>query len=356
MALASKIILKTGDEIVVDDSSTVNNGISLSMSVCSASSFDIGSFNAATLGIELLDSEALDHEFDGAKIILALSESAETEEEEAAITQLGTYYVNGTKTQRRKNIVKLTAQDASTRFDVALDDEIRGGTYTPYSALAVICGKVGVTLANLDLSEFPNDDITISFASASVQTYRDAVMWIAQLVCGNAIINRDEQLEIRRAKYVATGGVDSEIVADYESDGTDRVSITFSDVRIYPKYLTAYSGGKPKEYVSDLEPADAQAREGMISLPENPIIKAKAETEADEINTAWLKYIDGFGTRGVTAKMLFNPTLQLGNTVRFKGGNVDVRRSIIGVVTSISWRYKGIMTVHCAAPEAVKAV
>ena len=356
MALASTIFLKTGDEIAVSDSSIVNNGVSVSMSVCSFSSFDIGSFNAATLDIQLFDDEALEHEFDGAKIVLALSEESDIEGEEAAITQLGTYYVDGTKTQRRKNIVKLTAQDASARFDIALSDEIRGGSYTPYSALAAICGVVGVNLANIDLSEFPNNGVTVSFASASVQTYRDAVMWVAQLVCGNALINRDELLEIRRAKFLATGGEGSEIIADYESDGTDRVSIDFSDVRTFPKYLAEYSAGKPKEYTSGLDPIDAQAREGMISLPENPIIESKTEAEADEINTAWLSYIDGFAARTIRAKMLFNPSIQLGYTIRFKGGSVDIRRSIIGVVTSVTWRYRGVMTVQCAAPQAVKAV
>ena len=353
MTLTGTITLKGGEIIEISDASLVNNSLSGTMSTCSASSFDIGTFNAATLQMKIYDDDALDHEFDGAEISLSiLSES----EEGIVTTPIGIYFVDGSKTKRQKNIVQLYAQDATSKFDVEIGETIKGASYTAHNAIQAACETAGVTLATTSFSEFPNNSVVFTPSSASVQTLRDLVMWCAQLLCTNAVINRNGELEIRRARYVAEGGAGSSIIADYESDGSDRVNITFSDVRTYIKYLSAYSGNTPKEYDSGVDPSDAQARQGSLSLLKNPIVENLSTEVQDAVNEAFLEYVDNFAPRNVKAQMFFKPTIELGNTIRFSGGKVDVRRTIIGVVTGISWRYHGLMTVYCSAPQAVKAV
>lgn len=350
MALVGVIKLKDDTRIELTED-MLASAPSISMSTCSPTAFDVGSFNAAVLKMALFDAEALEHEFDGAKISLTLTGGTEDEPTELS---LGVYHVDGNKISRKRNKVSLTAQDSSLLFDVAVPQALKEGTYTAYNALTIACSYVGIALYNADLSEFPNSEVLVSFASPSIQTVRDAVMWVAQLLCANAVINRDNQLEIRRARYVSEGGAGSDIIADFESDGSDRMSISFSDVRIFTKYLTAYSAGRPKDYVSDLSPEDAQARQGSVSLPSNPLLVGMTETECDAINTAWLEYFDGFAPRNIKAQLFSRPDVKLGDTVRFKGGNVDVRRSIIGVVTSINWVYRGYTTITCAAPQAAQ--
>jgi len=350
MALTGLIRLKDDTRIELTEE-MLASAPSISMSTCSDTAFDIGTFNAGMLKISIYDDEALEHQFDGAKISLTLTSGTE---EEPETLPLGVYHVDGNKTARRKNKVSLTAQDSTLMFDIELPATLTTGTYTPLTALTVLCSFAGVALYNTDLSEFPNSDIQLSFASASIQTARDAVMWIAQLICANAVINRNNQLEIRRARYTAEGGAGSDIVADYTSDGSDRVSISFSDVRVYTKYLTSYSAGKPKEYVADVASDDTQARQGSMSLLLNPLMSDKTEDECDTINKAWLNYIDNFAPRNVRAQLFSHPELQLGDTIRFKGGSVDIRRSIIGVITSIRWTYHGYTMITCAAPKAVQ--
>lgn len=351
MTLTGTITLKDDTVIEITDASLVNNSLSGNMSTCSASSFDIGTFNAATLQVKIYDDGALEHEFDGAEIALSiLSES----EEGVVTTPIGIYFVDGSKTKRQKNIVQLHAQDATSKFDVEIGETIKATAYTPYNAILAACETAGVTLATTSFSEFPNNSIVFTPSSASVQTLRDLVMWCAQLLCANAVINRNGELEIRSARYLAEGGAGSSIIADYESDGSDRVNITFSDVRTYVKYLSAYSGNSPKEYDSGVDPSDTQARQGSLSLMKNPIIENLSAEAQDSVNEAFLEYIDTFAPRNVKAQMFLNPAIELGNTIRFSGGKVDVRRTIIGVVTGISWRYHGLMTVYCAAPTATK--
>lgn len=353
MALSGTITLKGGEKIEVTDATLVGNSLSGTMSVCSPGSFDVGSFNSASIQLKIYDDEALEHEFDGAEIALTV---VETKEEEMTTTPLGIYYVDGNKTKRHKNVVQLYAQDATSKFDVEIGETIKATSYTPYNAILAACEAAGVALSTTSLSEFPNNLIVFTPSSASVQTLRDLVMWAAQLVCANAVINRDGELEIRRVRYIAEGGAGSSIIADYESDGSDRVNIVFSDVRTYVKYLSSYSGNTPKEYTSNVNPSDAQARQGSLSLMKNPLVETLSTETQDEINEEILEYIDTFAPRTIKAQMFFNPSIKLGDTIRFSGGLIDVRRTIVGVVTSISWKYHGIMTINCSAPTAAKEV
>lgn len=350
MTITGTITLKTGDIIEITDSNILASSLKLTMSTCQGLTYDLGSFNAGMLNVGIFDDEALDHEFDGAKIELS---TVEEMEEETVTTSLGIYLVDGSKTQRKKNVVKLTAQDYSTLFDIELITDIKESTYTPYALAARLCSDVNIKLSNESFSEFPNNSVRFMPSSASVQTARDAIMWVAQLISCNAIIDRQGQLVFRPARYLESNG---DIIVDYESDGSDRVSTQFSDVRTFIKYLSAYVGNTPKEYSSDISPSDTQARAASFALPKNPLVETLSEYEQISINEVTLEYLDNFATRAIKAQMFFNPSLKLGDTIRFSGGKIDVRKSIVGTVTGISWKYHGLMTVSCAAPQAVKAV
>lgn len=345
------VTLTDGTEIEVTDKIITSNSLSIRMST-SQSEFDVGSFNAAVMEITIIDDEALDHDFDGAEINLR---EIKGKGENITETSLGLYYVNGEKTVRNRRIVKLVAQDKTALFDVEISEADRAVTeYTPLELLNTACLAAGVMLATTDLSALPNYNAKINIKSAYIQTYRDVVMWIAQLLCSNAVINRAGELEIRRAKYISEEGTTT-IINDYVSDGHDRVNIQFSDTRTYIKYLTAYSGTSVKEYVTEVTPDDTQIRYGMFSLPSNPLLESKSAEECDAINKEWHDYVDTFATRYIKATMFSNTEIKLGDTVKFRGGKVDVRKSIVGVVTSINWRYRGYTTIICTAPPAAKS-
>lgn len=343
--ITGTITLKDGTVIEMDDSKLAAGSLKITMSTCSASSFDVGTFNAGNMRIKIYDDEALEHEFDGAEIVLSEIEGENT-------TALGIYIVDGTQTKRQKNVVSLYATDYSVKFDEPVPSYIRSATYTAPQALSSVCSAAGVQLATSDFSTFPNNSVSFSAASASIQTMRDYVMWAAQVICGNAVINRDGAFEIRPAGYKQSDG---EIVVDYICKGDDRISIQFSDVRTYIRYLSAYSGGAPKDYTSDIIVSDEQARAAYFNLLNNPLLDGKSVDDCDSINNAWLNKIDSFAQRQIKAVLYSNSMLKLGDTVRFSEGSIDVRRSIVGVITGIEWKYHGYTTITCAAPQAVKS-
>lgn len=348
--LQGTITLKDGTGIELNDGKLVRDGLEISMSTSSGGRFDIGTFNAAELHISIYDEEAAGHEFDGAKI--ALSEKTETEDGETRIDPLGTYYADGTKTDRRSKIVKLTAYDGATLFDTAIGEADKIPGYTVRNVITRACEAVGVLFDSASFGgDFPNASAAgLTLTPDEVQTWRDAVMWCAQLLCANALVSADGKLRLCRARYLSSGET---IQIDHEISGDRRKSIRFSDVRTYIKYLTAYEAeGKTADYTSSYISDDAQARPAEFLLPENPLLKFKTKDEMRAVNSEWLLYIDGFKQQEIKAGLLGNPKIRLGDTCRFSGGTIDVRRSIIGVVTDIRRKYNGIITVICHAPEA----
>lgn len=344
------VTLATSTVIEITDANIVRGSVSISMSTCRDSSFTFGTFNYGVLKIGIIDDEALMHDFAGATITL---QKVTGEGASAVTTGLGTYYVDGTKTKRRKTAVMLTAYDKTSAFDTEISDTVKGSTHTPYTAINAACNAVGVTLVPVNPQDFPNSSTSFKPSSRSIQTYRDLVMWAVQLMCANAVINRSGQLEIRSARFASLAQ------ADYYSDGTDRMDIEFADTRVFIKYLSAYSAGVLKTYSSDITP-EAGTRAGMLTLPYNPLLEGKTETECDTIYTEILEYLDQtspgtvFTQRRIVAKMFDNPGIKLGDKVRFGGGKMDVGYSnVIAVPTSIVWKYRGITTVTCAAPAAV---
>lgn len=338
MALSGTITLADSTVLNITDENLVANSLSIQMSVCQ-STYAFGTFNAATMTIGVIDDDSTDHNFAGAEIELNLAEDGNT-------LYLGKYYVDGEKTKRRAKQVTLQAMDATGKFDVEIASSFRTTSYTAETALAAICTAVGVTLATSSLSGFCNTSITFKADNIAIQTYRDYIMWICQLLAAHAVLNRDGELEIRHARYITD-------TADKTSTGSERTKIEFSDRRMYVEYMTAYSAGKTKTYHNTHVFQDTSATGGMINLPWNPLTDSMTETQCDTINEAILADIATFLQRKITALVLNDPTMFLDEIVRFSGGRIDVRRSIVGMVTSITWKHHGYTQIQCASmPEA----
>ena len=317
------------------------NSLSVTMSTCDKGNFTFGTFRAAVLKVTfILTGELSEVDFSGAMITL--------EKNGTGINNLGTYWVDDSKTKRRGKLLTIEALDAASLFDVELPDSVRAQTYTAATAIAAACAEVNCSMRQLQ-SGLPNSEVTFTPSSASIQTWRDLVMWVAQLLGCNAVIDREGYLVIRPAGY--SSGQQS----SYTSDGADRVDIQYADIRTWVKYLTAYSAHKVKTYTGG-NISEANARPGYVTLPLNPLLDGKTEAECDTINTA-IRASVGSLVRDITAKCTDDPSVCLGDMANFTGGRVHSTGSgALGVVTAITWRFRGITTITCTAPTSVKEV
>lgn len=345
MALTGTVTFVDNTTFEFTDDNILANSVSITMSTCGKSKFTFGTFNAAMLKIGFIDNDALMHEFAGASI--TLSTTYVDEQEQVQTYDLGTYWVDGTTIKRNRNTVTMTAEDATGQFNLELPDNVRQTQYTPATLYAAACTACGIAFdSSIDVTTYPNPNVTFTLSSAAIQTWRDAVMWTVQLQACNALINREGKLTVRRAKHISTSPT-------WVITAAERADIKFSDTRIYPKYMDAYSGGKIKTYTSTAVIQDDQARQGKIACAYNPLLEGKTETDCDTINANILGFLDNFLQRQVEAKHFTDPRIALGDVIQYRGGKVDVRRSILGIATNIVWRYHGFTDVTCTAPDAI---
>lgn len=339
--ISGTITLVSGNTIEISDENVVAGSTSITMSTCGKNKFSLGTFNSSMLKMGIIDDDALQHEFAGASV--TLSDTIEVEGEDTEVA-LGEYWIDGTTIKRQKNYVIFTAYDAAVKFNEELPDNVRDTAYTPLTLYQAACTAVGVVLVTP--SSFPNSTASFKLKSAAIQTWRDAVMWAVQLQSCNAIIDREGRLTIRPAKHASSS-------EDWLIDATQRRSIQFSDTRIFPKYMDAYSAGTVKSYISTRTISDVQSRKGKIALAYNPLLEEVSETDCDTINENILDYMGNFLQRQVVATLYDNPLIALGELVRFSGGKIDVRRSVLAIVTHIDWKYHGATVVTCTAPDAI---
>lgn len=350
-SVSGTVSLADGTEIEISDENIVKNSLKIKKELC-GSEYRIGTFNLSVLSVTFFDSSAEIRDYTGAEAELFYTLECGGANERIP---LGKYCVDGSAVKRRKNIVTLTAYDRGVFFDRVPSYGITQMTDTPYNVILAVCSQCGVNFATDEntLSKMPNSDTEISPKSPQLQSCRDIVMWCAQLLCGYAVINRDGQLEIIPAKYGVSESDPQNITENRRITEKERKSIYVTDTRAYIKYLSAYSGKEVRNYVSDYAADDEQASPAAYSMRSNPLLASKSVQECDEINNAWLSYIDGFKQRGVSAEIYGDPAIDIGDTIRFSGGDIDQRRSIVGLVTSYEWKYRSGGSITCTAAQCV---
>ena len=342
------IKLKDGTIIEINDSVVIQGSLKTIREVCSDSSFDIGTANCSKLTIKIKDSRAYDHEFGGALIklkyglVTATAEDGTKTWEDIPITP---YYVDGSRTTRKRDLVYLTAFDMLSRLDVDVPDTIP--TSSLYAALQYCCNRAGVGLAVTEdeFNELPNAGIIPDFSSGNIQTCRDCVMWIAQAVNCCCFCDYRGLLTLKQYRYIGGNNYDRRFSAN------ERTGIEYSDTRTYLAYLQSYSGDDVKLYsnVKTWESEDAaHIKEGALSLPKNPLFKKLTAAQCDEANINYLNVVmRGAPTRFVKMTGAVDPAVEPLDVLAFYGGDIDVGQ-IISVATRICWVYHGKGGISCA--------
>ncbi len=343
--IEGSILLKDGTEIELDDSTIVSGSLRIIHELCD--DYRIGTFNLGSMHIGFFDDSALQRDFSGARITLTYK--IETENGWEAVP-MGIFIADGQSVVRRRNTVNLTAYDYGILFDCTLGSTIRYMSGTAEDLISAACERCGVEFGGI-AEGLPNTSVYFSPTSERVQSCRDLVGWCAAVLCGYAVIDRDGKLKIISARYSVDADDNTEIIIDKYLTSAERDSIYSTDTRGWIAQMSAYSGGKVKVYSSGMTIDDSQAARAVYYLDNNPLLENKSESVCDTINCEWLKFIDSFMQRGVTARIYGDAALDVGDILRCSEGDIDQRRSIVGLVTKQEWRYRDYHTVICASPQ-----
>lgn len=181
-------------------------------------------------------------------------------------------------------MVTLKAYDMMSLLDINYPDTIP--TTNMWAALVYVCNRAGIGLAITEdeFNALPNSGVIPDFSSESVETCRDVVMWIAQTVGSCAFCDYRGLLRIKPFKYEGGNTYDRLFTA------SERTAIEYSDTRTYLAYLQAYVGKDVRQYskVTTWTGTDApHIKEGVLSLPQNPIIQKLSESQQETVNQSY---------------------------------------------------------------------
>ncbi len=339
--ITGRIKLKDGTNIVLSDEILVQNKFTITRKVC-GTAFDVGTFFAGDIALSIRSDDAKELDF-GSAVLAANYEIVTGGTKDEPIWEevpLGVFYIDGQRTTRRGQTLNLRGYDSTAKFDVDLP--LLTAVTTLWDALVQACLKanVGLAVSEAWFKSLPNASVVPDFTSKQIQSCRDLVMWIAQTVGCYAYIDRNGFLQIKRYYYAGDGTFDRAILA------TERTKIEYTDTRTYLAYLTSYSENTPKLYQDIKQWGGSDIiKEGGLSLPNNPLLKALSAEQQDEVNMALMEN-SSYPTRYIKSQGFIDPAIDPLDVLAFTGGTIDIGQ-IISVCTEIKWKFRGQGHIIC---------
>ena len=327
--LVITITPKEGAPFTVNDNQLVPRSVSWTNKASKNSDFSFGAAYVGAFNFTMLNvSDTIDrYSLYEAKVtpIVYVKTGENTEE----AIPLGEFYVQEPK--RAKKTIALKCYDKMTQFDIPQVVDTFG---TPFQLLDLICDTCSVTLGMTEeeVEALPNGTEQLSMSAERVKTCRDAVSYIATVLCGFATINRSGALEIRQ----------------YASTASQTLSAARRTVSTIADYATYFVGVKARFLQSGQwvrVSANVQGRTSglVLDLGDLPIVQGVTQTLQRIAQTI----ADELGEVNFTPAevgIIADPSIDLGDCIEFEGVN-NTADDILTPVTSFTWKHHGGMTV-----------
>lgn len=298
----------------------------ITRSCCGSSEIELGSVYAAEMGISLF-TDINRYTLDGAEVKLFFHLVFDDTEE---VIPMGIFEV--TEANRSIKTLEIKAYDYMLRFDKKLNLESSSGT--PYNFLNVICSSCKVALAHTqaEIDAMTNGKETLGiFAENDIETYRDLLFYVAQVLGCVCQINREGKLEL--IPYGKSAVRTIEAKHRYDSSYSDFVT----------RYTAISSTNKiteESEYYA-LEKDDALT----MNLGMNPLLQFGLKTTRARLLNAILQAIAIVEYVPFDSNTIGNPALDPMDCLVFRGGHADENK--ISCITGITYKINGKHSLKC---------
>ena len=294
---------------------------------CGSNEIEIGSVYAAELGITLYTS--IDrYTLEGATITLSFFlEISEGKYEEVP---LGIFEIS--EANRTINCLAIKAYDYMLRFDKDFGNKVTSGT--AYDLLALACEECKVELAHTqeEIESWNNAKILLGIYSENdIESWRDVIFYVAQVLGCFATINRFGKLELRKYGNVSVMDIPN----------TQRFSSSFSDfVTRYTAINSTNNRTQTAEYYA-LDPDDGLT----MNLGVNPLLQFGLVETRKSILLNVLNDISKIKYVPFDSTTIGNPAFDLGDVITFSGGHADGKQ--ITCITKYEFKVNGKHTLQC---------
>ena len=299
----------------------------ISRQCCGSTEIELGTVYAAEMGITLL-SDIDRYTLEDAQVTLVFHlVLADGSVEDVS---MGVFEVS--EANRLAKCLELKAYDFMLRFDKSFNGFETVGT--AYDFIALCCKRCKVEFANkrAEIDAMPNGGVTLSvYTENDIETCRDVLFYVAQVLGGFFIINREGKLELR--KY----GKDPVMKVEQRH----RFSSSFSD---FITRYTAVSSTNKQTQIAEYYALDPD--NGLtMNLGVNPFLQFGLKETREMLcrnilaDLSVIRYVP-FGSDTIG-----NPALDPGDVLTFTGGQADEGQ--ITCITSIRQKIGGKQSLKC---------
>lgn len=318
---------KSGIEYPFQNKDIVKGSGYITNQCCGDSEIEIGSVYAAELGMTLFSS--IDrYTLEGAEVRVSFFlEVGNCIFEEVP---MGIFEIS--EANRSINCLNIKAYDYMLRFDKSFKNIVSSGT--AYELLSLGCEKCNVELAHTEeeMELWNNGNIVLGiYAENDIETWRDIIYYVAQVLGCFAVINREGKLELRKYGNVSLMDIPN----------TQRFTSSFSDfVTRYTAINSANERTQTAEYYS-LELDDGLT----MNLGVNPLLQFGLTETRTKLLTNILNDISKINYVPFDSSTIGNPAFDLGDVITFSGGHADEKQ--ITCITKYEFKINGKHTLKC---------
>lgn len=299
----------------------------ISRQCCGSTEIELGTVYAAEMGITLLsdiDRYTLEDALVTLVFHLVLADGSVED------VPMGVFEVS--EANRLAKCLELKAYDFMLRFDKSFNGFETVGT--AYDFIALCCKRCKVEFANkrAEIDAMPNGGVTLSvYTENDIETCRDVLFYVAQVLGSFFIINREGKLELRKYGKNPVMKVEQR----------HRFSSSFSD---FITRYTAVSSTNKQTQIAEYYALDTD--NGLtMNLDVNPLLQfGRAETR-EMLCRNILADLSVIRYVPFDSDTIGNPALDPGDVLTFAGGQADEGQ--ITCITSIRQKIGGKQSLKC---------
>ncbi len=294
---------------------------------CGSTEIELGTVYAAEMGLSLF-SEIDRYTLEDAEVTLSYHlRLADGSFEEVP---MGVFTVS--EANRKARTLEIKAYDHMLRFEKNFNGfETIGNAYN-FMALCSEACRVELAQARAEIEALPNGTELLSiYPDNDIETYRDVLYFVAQVLGGFFTINREGKLELRKYGNMPVLTVERK----------HRFTSSFSDfITRYTAVSSTNQRTQTAEYYA-LDPDDGLT----MNLGVNPLLQFGLEETRGQLIRNILADISIVNYVPFDSDTIGNPALDLGDVLSFSGGQADSAK--YACITSDSIKIGGRQSLKC---------
>ena len=233
---------------------------------------------------------------------------------------------------RTAHFLELKAYDYMLRFERSFNGFESVGTAYDFMEMCGKACRVGLAQSAAEIGAMANGSEVLSiYAENDIETYRDVLYFVGQVLGGFFCINRTGELELRKYGRLPV----AEVLQRH------RFSSSFSD---FVTRYTAVSSTNLRTQTAEYYGLDVD--DGLtMNLGVNPLLQFGLEETREALCRNILNDLSAVEYVPFDSDTIGNPAFDLGDVLTFSGGQAD--SAVLACITSFHCRIGGKMRLKC---------